>query len=115
MDELRVEGGGLREGADWCSHLFDILHLLAEALQFRFGVDHPAGHFGGVCFRPDGVAFAEHFLGEEVEGAAVGLFCPEAGGELFEVAFEAAEFFGDIGTVGEERQLAGQTFVVGGE
>ena len=54
-------------------------------------------------------------MGEEVEGAAVGLFGREAGGELFEVAFEAAEFFGDIGTVGEERQLAGQTLVVGGE
>ena len=115
MDELRVEGGGLREGADRCSHLFDILHLLAEALQFCFGVDHPAGHFGGVCFRPDGVAFAEHFLGEEVQGAAVGFFGPEAGGELLEVAVEAAELLGDIGAVGEECEFAGQTLVVGGE
>ena len=105
----------MREGGDRSAHLFNILDLFAEALQFRFGVDHPAGHLGRVCFCPDSVAFAEHFLGEEVEGAAVGLFGPETGAELFEVAFEAAEFLGDIGAIGEERKLAGQTLIVSGE
>ena len=68
MDELRVEGGGLREGADRCSHLFDILDLFAEALQFRFGVDHPAGHFGGSLLSPQWCCIRGTFLGRGSRG-----------------------------------------------
>ncbi len=95
--------------------LFDILHLLAEALQFRFGVDNMAGHFGVISLGADGVAFAEHLLGEEIEGASVGLPGGQAGAELDEVALEAAEFLGDVGAVGEKGEFAGETFIICGK
>ena len=94
--------------------LFNILHLLAEALWFCFGGDDAAGDVGGVGFGADGVALAEHLLGEEVEGASVGLPGGEAGAELGDVALEAAEFLGDVGAVGEEGEFAGEAFVVVG-
>ena len=70
--------------------LLHILHLLADALQFRFGGNDVASHLGGVGLGPDGVAFAEHLLGEKVESAAVGLFGFQSGAELGDVAFQTA-------------------------
>jgi len=83
--------------------------------SFDFGRNDARGDFRGVGLGSDGIAFAEHFLGEEVEGAAVGALGSQTFAELLEVALEPAELLRDIGAIGKERQLAGQTFVIGGK
>ena len=54
-------------------------------------------------------------MGEEVEAAAIGVLGGEACAELLQVAFEPAEFLGDVGTVGKESQFAGKALVIRGE
>ncbi len=92
-----------------------ILHLLADTLQFRFGGDDLAGDLRGIGLRADGVALAEHLLGEEVESPALGFLGRQVLAELGEVALQPAQLLGDVRAVGIQSQLPGETLIVGGE
>ena len=50
--------------------LLDVLHLLADFLEFGFGFDDGLGDGGVVGLGADGIEFAENFLTEEIQGAA---------------------------------------------
>src|SRR5690606_824342 len=82
----------------------DVLHLFLDAVDRAFDFDDGAADGGVVALAADGVGFAEHFLGDEVERAAVG---GVAGAldvlrELIEMARQAAEFLVDVGPLGED-------------
>src|SRR5690606_22254460 len=49
---------------------FDILYLLADLFQLRFGFHDPLGYLGVAGFGSDGIPFAMQFLYEEIHLAA---------------------------------------------
>src|SRR3990170_8094956 len=96
--------------------LFNILDLLAQALQFAFDGDDRARDLHVVGLRPDRVGLAPHLLQQELQfpaQRAVG--GGEVEGELLGVAAQPRQLLGDVAALGEDDDLGGQALFVHGD
>ena len=66
--------------------LLDVLYLFLDAVDQALHVDHSAGDGRVIGFAADGVDFAQHFLGQEIEFSADVLVAVAQLLELIEVA-----------------------------
>ena len=65
------------------------------------------------AFGAERVQFAKNFLGDELERAPDRLVLAQMMRELREMTFQARQFFGNVGAIGEERDLFYESLVVG--
>jgi len=97
---------GLNRGSGLRLLLLDVLHLFLQFADFSLHADHGADGSQVPGLAAQGVDFAMHFLGEEIQSAAVGLAgVPQEALHLFQVAVKAYDFFVDVGPVGQEGDL----------
>ena len=85
--------------------LFKVLNLLANFFQLGFAGDNVLRNRRIVCFCPEGIQFAKDFLSDELQSAPDRLVPTQMMGELGKVTFQARQFLGNIGAIGEESKL----------
>src|SRR5262245_9598524 len=94
------------EGADTINNsprlptgLFDILHLLAHALELRLGIDDELRDAHTVGLGADGVDLAVHLLQQEIQLATTGLIALDEHHPMRQVSPESRDLLGDVGTL----------------
>src|SRR5205814_2945011 len=107
------DGAEITKRIPWrLNWLLKILDLLANSFQLGLGGDDALGNGGVIGFGTERVQFAKNFLGDELKSTADRFVPAQVVGELREVAFHSRQFFGDIGAVGEKRNLFQQPIII---
>ena len=79
--------------------------MLASLIKLGFCLDDKKRNLGVVRLGTCGVPFAAHLLGEKLESPANRFVALEVIAELAEMTFESRQFFGDIASLREDRDL----------
>src|SRR5277367_390702 len=92
---------GLRSARVLFRRSFDILYLLSQFFDFRFGFQRDAGNgqrfgFNAGSLGEHGVGFALHFLEQKIQFLSDFAAAIEQRGELPQVALQTLQFFTDI-------------------
>ena len=70
---------------------------------------------GIIRFCAEGIQFPKNFLGNEFECAADWFVLAQMMRELREMTFQSRQFLGNVGAIGEERDLLQQAFIIDSE
>jgi hypothetical protein len=81
------------------------LHLLAHPLQLHLEIDDHVRGRNILRLRTDGIYLARHLLQKAIEAPARWFLARKEGHELFEVALQSGDLFGDVAAVREKTEL----------